>query len=503
MHMKEILMNRRIWLFVLAGCAGGAISLAGNALFSGSGSAKTLSDKQSSASVNARYASIGAEPAFDFTAVAEVANPAVVHIISTVNSQPQQRRNPQMPIDPFEFFKGPGFQFEQPGPRSGSGSGVILTDDGYIVTNNHVIDNASKIEVILNDKRSYIAELVGTDPNTDIAVLRIAENNLPFIKLGNSDQLKVGQWVVAVGNPFNLTSTVTVGIVSALGRNIDLIRSNGNQYAIENFIQTDAAINPGNSGGALLNTQGELVGINTAIASETGSYSGYAFAVPVILVEKVFNDITQYGKVQRAILGVSIQDISQNLADEKNLTDLSGVYVAEVVDKGAADKAGIQPGDVLLKINNTAVNSSSKLQETIGKFRPGDKVQVTLRRKGKEMVIPVSLLSTDGKSKPELAERESSSEAFGMELINTTREERLAKSIKTGVKVKSLGKGVFKDAGIPTNFIIRHINNQPVYSAAGAVSQLKSMQGAIVIEGLSQSGEEMVFGVKLPITTEQ
>jgi S1-C subfamily serine protease len=344
---------------------------------------------------------------------------------------------------------------------------------------------------------------VGTDPNTDIAVLRIAENNLPFIKLGNSDQLKVGQWVVAVGNPFNLTSTVTVGIVSALGRNIDLIRSNGNQYAIENFIQTDAAINPGNSGGALVNTQGELIGINTAIASETGSYAGYAFAVPVNLVEKVFNDITQYGKVQRAILGVSIQDISQNLADEKNLKDLNGVYVAEVVEKGAADKAGIQSGDVLLKINSTAVNSSSKLQETIGKFRPGDEVQVTLRRKGKEMVIPVILLSTDGKSKPELAERESSSEAFGMELINTTREERLAKSIKTGVKVKSVGKGVFKDAGIPNDFIITHINNQPVYSAAGAVSQLKSLQGAIVLEGLTSGGEEMVFGVKLPKTSDQ
>lgn len=233
-------------------------------------------------------------------------------------------------------------EFQQQGPRQASGSGVILSDDGFIVTNNHVIDGATKIEVVLNDKRTYVAELVGTDPNTDIALLRIGEKGLPFLKLGNSDQVKVGQWVVAVGNPFNLNSTVTLGIVSAMGRNIDLLRSKGNKYAIENFIQTDAAINPGNSGGALVNTAGELVGINTAIASETGSYAGYGFAVPVNLVKKVVNDIMKYGKVQRALLGVSIQEISQELADAQGLKDLKGVYVAEVIENGAGEKAGIK-----------------------------------------------------------------------------------------------------------------------------------------------------------------
>jgi S1-C subfamily serine protease len=329
-------------------------------------------------------------------------------------------------------------------------------------------------------------------------LLRIGEKELPFLKLGNSDEVKVGQWVVAVGNPFNLNSTVTLGIVSAMGRNIDLLRSKGNKYAIENFIQTDAAINPGNSGGALVNTAGDLVGINTAIASETGSYAGYGFAVPVNLVKKVVNDIMKYGKVQRALLGVSIQEISQELADAQGLKDLKGVYVAEVVENGAGEKAGIKKGDVILKVAGIEVNTSSRLQEEVGKYRPGDKVVITVRRKSAVMDIEATLLNADGKAKLEVAEAEVGDSYLGMKMDNVTREEKLALGVKSGVKVTALDKGLFKDAGIPAGFVITHINNEPVYSAKGASSLLKSLSGAITIEGFAADKKERVFAVKLP-----
>ena len=499
--MKQLLDKHKIFTLVLAGVAGGVASLGGYMVVA-SNQATTIEAKQNASGQLARYASLNAVPAFDFTGVSEIANPAVVHIKSTIsggNAMGEGNRQQQMPVDPFEFFRGgPGMEFQQQGPRQASGSGVSLSDDGFVVTNNHVIDGASKIEVVLNDKRTYVAELVGTDPNTDIALLRIGEKGLPFLKLGNSDEVKVGQWVVAVGNPFNLNSTVTLGIVSAMGRNIDLLRSKGNKYAIENFIQTDAAINPGNSGGALVNTAGELVGINTAIASETGSYAGYGFAVPVNLVKKVVNDIMKYGKVQRALLGVSIQEISQELADAQGLKDLKGVYVAEVVENGAGEKAGIKKGDVILKVAGIEVNTSSRLQEEVGKYRPGDKVVITVRRKSGVMDIEATLLKADGKTKLEVAENEVSDAYLGMKMDNVTREEKLALGVKSGVKVTALDKGLFKDAGIPSGFVITHINNEPVYSAKGASSLLKSLSGAITIEGFTADKKERVFAVKLP-----
>lgn len=254
--MKRLFEQQKWVGLLLAGMLGGVVSLFGFMAFApNSFNELDIEAKQNASAQLARYAKLEAVPAFDFTGVSEIANPAVVHIKTT--SSGTMQGNTQIPMDPFDFFRGPGFQMPNQGPSVASGSGVIISDDGYIVTNNHVVENGNKIEVVLNDKRTYIAELIGTDKNTDLAVLRIAEGNLPFLKLGNSDEVKVGQWVVAVGNPFNLNSTVTLGIVSAVGRNIDLIRSKGNQYAIENFIQTDAAINPGNSGGALVNVRGE------------------------------------------------------------------------------------------------------------------------------------------------------------------------------------------------------------------------------------------------------
>jgi Do/DeqQ family serine protease len=499
--MEKTFIKSKWMGLLLAGSLGGLISLSAFAVITKVTGNRSIEQKQQNSAQLARYAALSATPAFDFAGVAEVSTPAVVHIKTSIGNAGAERRESR-PSDPFDFFGGPGFRFENPMPRAGSGSGVILSDDGYIVTNNHVVEGATKVEVVLNDKRTYVAEIIGTDNNTDLALLRIGETGLPFMKLGSSAGVKVGQWVVAVGNPFNLESTVTLGIISAMGRNIDLIRSKGNKYAIENFIQTDAAINPGNSGGALVNTAGELIGINTAIASETGSYAGYAFAIPVDLVKKVVNDIMKYGKVQRGLLGVSIQDINQEFADGKGFPDLKGVYVAEIVDDGAAQKAGIKKGDVILKINDVDVNSSSRLQEEIGKSRPGDKVKVTVRRKSANLDLYATLLSESGKTSFESATRENNATLMGVEFENATREERQALGLKNAVKVKAVGKGIFKDAGIPQGFFITHINNEPVYSVQGAVSTLKSLRGAITIEGKTSDGKDKIIAVKIPASSD-
>lgn len=473
----------------VAALIGGVFSLGGHALMN-KNSFDGFSGKDNSSKQMARYAALNSQPAFDFAAVSEIATPAVVHIKTTIGASTQR----EVP-DEFEDFFGPNFRMPQ-GPRQASGSGVIVSEDGYIVTNNHVVEGATKIEVILNDKRSYVGEVIGTDKNTDLAVVKVSESGLPFLKVGNSDEVKVGQWVVAVGNPFNLTSTVTAGIVSALGRNIDLLRSKGAKYAIENFIQTDAAVNPGNSGGALVNTAGELIGINTAIASETGSYAGYSFAVPVNLMKKVMNDIIKYGKVQRALLGVQIRDITQELADDKGLKDLKGVYIEEVVESGAAYKAGIKKGDVLLKVNTVEVNSSSRLQEEVGKYKPGDEITLHIRRNGANMDVKATLLSEEGKVTVEKADMSSNSSYEGLTLSNTTKEERTKLNLKNGVKVVSSGSGIFKE--LPEGFIITSINNESVFSSQTAINNLKKLNGAIVVEGVTTKGDEKIFAIKLP-----
>ncbi|MEN9511973.1 MAG: hypothetical protein RLZZ370_1792 [Bacteroidota bacterium] len=489
---------KKTGILILAAFLGGAGALALNRWISNRAISGSIEARQQASPYAARFASINGTPAFDFTAVAEVATAAVVHI-KTISAAPKTSQGGMPPqMDPFGFFNNPNFRFEMPNaPRSGSGSGVIVTDDGYIITNNHVINGASKIEVVLNDKRTFVADLVGADPNTDIALIRIDQSGLPFLKYGNSETLKVGQWVVAVGNPFNLTSTVTSGIVSAMGRNIDLIRSQGNKYAIENFIQTDAAINPGNSGGALVNTSGELIGINTAIASETGSYVGYGFAIPVNLVKKVVDDLLNFGKVQRGLLGVSIQDITQDLADRAQLKSLNGVYVADVVDGGAAKKAGVKQGDVIIAINGVAVNSSSALQGEVGKYRPGDKLKVKVLRSGAEKELEAVLQSEDGKTSTETAKQSSGADFKGLKLQASTREERAALNLKNGVRVEAVD-GVFKDAGIRPGFIITHIENEPVYSTSGAVLALEGLKGSITIEGKYADGKEQIYAVKLP-----
>ncbi len=328
------------------------------------------------------YSSFAAANAPDFVMSAEKTVNSVVHIKTIV----EHKNN--LAYDPFQdwFFGG---RQRQPNMMQGSGSGVIISQDGYIVTNNHVINEATKIEVVLNDKRTYVAEVIGTDPNTDLALLRIKENSLPFVNYGNSDDVKVGEWVLAVGNPFNLNSTVTAGIVSAKGRNINILEHNaqgGSLAPIESFIQTDAAVNPGNSGGALVSTTGDLVGINTAIASNNGSYQGYSFAIPVNIVKKVVSDLIEFGTVQRAFIGLSIQDIDSKFAEEKRIKQLKGVYVNGLTENGAGEEAGIKIGDIVTKVENVAVKSTSELLEQIGKFRPSDKVNVTVVRNEKEVI---------------------------------------------------------------------------------------------------------------------
>jgi len=486
-------MKKYLGLFAVAGLGGLAAV----------GVTKLVDDKYAdnfSENHLARYASLNdvtSRP--DFVEVADLVTPTVVHIVTTVEQTPQKQ---SQEINPFDFFGNPGFGFEMPNtPRSGSGSGVIISADGYIVTNNHVIDGATKIRVILNDKREYNAELLGKDPNTDLAVLRIDEKNLPFALVGNSDEVKVGQWVLAVGNPFNLTSTVTAGIVSAKGRNLNLLRDQRNpesQYSIESFIQTDAAVNPGNSGGALVSADGKLVGINTAIASQTGQYAGYAFAVPANLMKKVIGDLTKYGEVQRGLLGVSIQDVNSQLADKEGLAEVKGVFVAKVNPNSAAEEAGVKDGDVIVKVDGVAVNSSSELQEQVGKRSPGDKVSLVLMRSNKEIAVEAVLKNKEGKTGLIKTEKVETNKALDAEFETLAREERLKLKITHGVRVKKVAdKSILKKAGVPQGFIITSIDKRPVATPSEVKLALENAGEGVLLGGINPDGSKGFYGIGL------
>lgn len=407
---------------------------------------------------------------FDFTDAAEKAVHSVVHV--KVKSQGNYNYNPF-----YEFFFGEKPNV-QPEPIMGFGSGVIISSDGYIVTNNHVVDGSSEIEVVMNDRRSFTAELIGVDPSTDIALLKINASDLPFMVYGNSDELKLGQWVLAVGNPYNLTSTVTAGIVSAKARSINIL----GESSIESFIQTDAAVNPGNSGGALVNTRGELVGINTAIASRTGSYSGNSFAVPVNIAKKVVGDLKEFGQVQRAILGVTIQDVTQEVAKTHNIDVLKGVYINGIREGGSALEAGIKEGDVILSVNNIEVNSVSELQEQISKFRPNDKVNILINRNNKEKSFDVVLRNMAGDTG--VVKKDDTLAVLGASLEPVNDATKMQLGIKNGVKVTSLKSGKLMKAGVREGFVITQINNKPVSSIEDIKEVLSKTQGGVYIEGI-------------------
>ena len=412
---------------------------------------------------------------FDFTYAAEKTVHGVVHVKTTSVRQPRRRQDPF-----YDFFFGP--EQREPEPVQGIGSGVIISEDGYIVTNNHVIDKSNYIEVTLNDRRSFEAEIVGTDPTTDIALLKIKERGLPYIRFGDSDKLKVGQWVLAVGNPLDLTSTVTAGIVSAKGRGLNVFQDV--DLAISSFIQTDAAVNRGNSGGALVNLRGELVGIPTLIISPTAAYSGNSFAVPVSIVQKVVEDLMEFGEVQRAILGVEIRDIDAELAKEKGIERIEGVYVAGIRAGGAAEDAGIKEGDVILRIDETRVNSVAELQEQVGRYRPKDKVDVLISRNNRTRQITATLRNIEGLTdivKPQETYLGARFREVPQDMLNEL-------GISHGVQVTDLTPGRFMSAGLRDGFIIKSINDKPVKAPADIKNMLDGHSGGVYIEGVYPDG---------------
>jgi len=436
-----------------------------------------------------QYASLpannGALP--DLTIAAENSVHAVVHIKVT------QKGNYSGSNNIFDYFFGDGnTPYQQMPPRQGAGSGVIISPDGYIVTNNHVIEGADEINVVLNDKREFKAKLAGTDPSTDIALLKIDASDLQVLKFSNSDQLKLGEWVLAVGNPFNLTSTVTAGIVSAKSRNIGI---NPDQMRIESFIQTDAAVNPGNSGGALVNINGELVGINTAIASQTGSYSGYSFAIPSNIVKKVVADLREFGDVQRALLNVNIGDVNAEVAKKYNLDKIEGVFIGKVQPGGAAELAGIKDNDVILSVDDVSVNSSSELQEQISKHRPGDKVTVEIKRDNKKKLYNVTLRNKHGDT--EIVKGDNPDDIFGAKFVAVSDRDKEELGIRYGVKITELGNGKFQDTGIKKGFIITQVNKSPVSEVNELKRIIKNSRGGILVEGIYPNGEVAyyVFGI--------
>jgi Do/DeqQ family serine protease len=458
---------------------------------------KNIEDIQKNASTNTEKVSYTG--IVDFRNAAKIATPGVVNIKCTIKQGMEQNENDNgndfynMP-DPFkEFFKDDPFfrQFKFQNPKSrgyrfepviGSASGVILTPDGYIVTNNHVVKDANEINVTLFDGRSYLAKVIGMDPQTDLALLKIDEKNLSFIMFGDSDNLEIGEWVVAVGNPFNLASTVTAGIVSAKARNINILSDQG---AIESFIQTDAAVNPGNSGGALVTLDGKLIGINTAIATPTGVYAGYAFAIPVDIVKKVTNDLMHFGSVQRGVLGISIRDMNSTIAKEIHIDRANGVYVDSVAVNGAAKEAGVKAKDVIIRIDDIETVTASKLQEIIMRKRPGDKVKIMLIRNGKEKKeLTATLKKQEASALIMPYEKKGLFKELGVELVEINKEDQTKYNVRNGLKITKLYDGKLKrNTGIREGFVITAVNNKSVSTIKSFVEAVGSQKGGIMLEG--------------------
>ncbi|HCQ72501.1 MAG TPA: deoxyribonuclease HsdR [Rikenellaceae bacterium] len=434
----------------------------------------------------------------DLTYAAEAAVDAVVYVEVTVTQQYQM-------VDPlFRFFFGDAEP--QTREQQGSGSGVIIRPDGYIVTNNHVVANATKVQVTLNNNKTYDAKVIGTDPATDVALIKIDAQGLPTLPFGDSDQLRLGEWVLAVGSPlgYQLRSTITAGIVSAKGRSMAHDPRENNTVHIESFIQTDAAVNPGNSGGALVNKTGELVGINTAIVSQTGSYSGYSFAVPVNIVKKIVSDLIDFGSVKRAMLGVSMASFTDALAkdlkydslndmlEKLKLSSAEGVYILEVVKGGAAEKAGVKKGDVLLAIDGAAVKDGAAVQVKVNSFHPGDKATLKIVRDGKEKEIEVTFSDTSRENGTVVGDGEIA--FFGSTLKEAGKEELEKFGLKKGVLITSVGSGKMLEAGASEGMIITYVNDQPVGTPQDVLNIAKSAKRAVYIEGVTANGRKAFFG---------
>ena len=438
----------------------------------------------------------------DFTSTAKKVAPAVVQINVEISGRPGAQGRQREVRDPFqEFFNDDFFremfpnQAPQRNPRGrqappvarGKGSGVIINGNGYIVTNNHVVENASKVEVVMNDQSTYDAEVIGTDPTSDLALLKIDKAGLPFVEMVNSDNVEIGEWVLAIGNPLSFGSTVTAGIVSAVGRNINIFDRTENPYAIESFIQTDAAINKGNSGGALVNLNGDLIGINSAIASPTGYYAGYGFAIPSNLVNKVVEDLLEYGEVRRAVLGVRIADLRPDLIEENDLKVNHGVFVDTVFENSSAAEAGLQVADVITELDGQRIDRSSILTEKIASKRPGQTIELTIDRGGKTIKKEVTLKSLDN-TRPDLAALNPSGieKKLGASFENLTQKEKDDLNLEYGVKVTKLVRGILmNNTNIQEGFIITKVNDQPVSSVAELEKIISSKKDSgVLLEGI-------------------
>ena len=435
-----------------------------------------------------RTAFVPTENTPDFVDAAENSVDAVVHIMTKVVKQ----------SNTYEDFFGAllGQLYGYPGQTRNNtmvayGSGVVLTPDGYIVTNNHVVEGADEVEVTFNNKVKKTATIIGTDPTTDLALIKVEASDLPFLTFGDSDNVRIGEWVLAVGNPFNLTSTVTAGIVSAKARNLSIL---GEGTSVESFIQTDAAVNPGNSGGALVNTKGELIGINAAIASHTGSYEGYSFAIPSNIVRKVVDDLLLYGTAQRGYLGVQIAELTQELAEKEGLENIEGVYVGEVTEGGAAKLAGLKDGDVITAINGKKVNSTTQLKENIGQYRPGDKVDVEVNRQGHHHHYELTLLNEAGNVNLVKSGETFYNSEFGLMLQPVNQNEMSRLNIKNGLKIVEIRQGRFMNSGVQVDFVITKVNGYSVNGKSDLENALKNKRSRrTTIEGVFPNGMTGTF----------
>lgn len=510
---------RKFGLTILTAFVGGAMALGAYKVIENKyADNMSLEDKQkvyfTSNKTSPAQGIVSSAGQVDFTEAAAAVTPAVVYIRTTYANDQQDDQQGQMQRMFGDMF---GQHQHSSGPQMASGSGVIISPDGYIVTNNHVVEKAEKIEVVTNDHHPYKAKVIGTDPNTDLALIKIEGANLPIVKFGNSDDVKVGEWVLAVGNPFKLTSTVTAGIVSAKGRGIGIIGSEDNQdenpfgrtknsqtprlnRGIESFIQTDAAINPGNSGGALVNTNGELIGINSAIASHTGSYEGYGFAIPINLAKKVLNDIQKYGAVKRGYVGISFKELDQDAAEALHTDKTVGLYVDQVAPGGGAEQAGIQKGDIISKVEGATVYESSDLQERVGRLEPGDKIRLTVSRGNEEKNFIVTLKAEA--PMPKVAVNKSSEELFnkiGASFVPLNNAQKVKFHVNAGVLVTQVRTGgLFDYTEVPTGSVVTQINRHPISSINdidNALSDLKN--GVVAISGYYPDGTRLRSTIQL------
>jgi Do/DeqQ family serine protease len=488
-------MKKNLMLVAMA-FAGGIISLGAYRMFFDNQSLSALNVAPNIPVYSASYAALPIDGSIDFTAAAERTVNTVVHVKTQSIMQPVY--NPWS-----DFF---GYR-QEPQVQMSSGSGVIISNDGYVITNNHVVEGAEKLLVTLNNNKSYEGTLVGRDPSTDIAVIKIEEKNLPAIVWGSSDEVKIGQWVIAVGNPFDLTSTVTAGIVSAKARNINLLgsdnRTNEEVFPVESFIQTDAAVNPGNSGGALVNTRGELIGINTAIASRTGAFAGYSFAVPSSIARKSAQDIIEFGHVQRAFIGVRISDVTEEVAKDAGLKEVAGIQVQSLTDGGAAQDSGIREGDIIQKIGEASVKNVPQLQEQVSRYRPGDKVKVTVWRDSKAQMVDVVLRNRSGKPQLEDFSKASTSAGGSIQSLGATFGEPATEDISKlritgGAKVTDLQPGKFKSIGMQKGFIVTKIDGMTINNPEDLKTALEGKEGKYVeIKGYYSNGMEAMYGFRL------